>query len=340
MGNAMHEMVASRCDVSEAAWKLHQDALVWDNHAGFEPNPQVDLDVLEKWRSAGVDFLSINVGYDALDWQQAIKNIGAFLTWFEKRPTRFTLVRRADDILLAKRDGKTAISFDLEGMNALDGETYMVSFFYRLGVRQMLIAYNRNNLAGGGCHDNDQGLSPFGRQVIEEMNRVGMLVDLSHTGYRTTMDVLNTASQPVIFSHSNPKAVYQHGRNIVDEQIRACARTGGVVGINGIGRFLTDHQASTVAIVDCICYVSDLVGPEHVGIGLDYFFESFGSFAVKNSFYWPFSEGYDEMKSMRVAEPAQLPQITDILLKRGWSEKDIRKVLGENFLRVADVVWK
>jgi membrane dipeptidase len=336
----VHDSIDSQRDVSEAAWNLHRDALVWDNHAGFEPDPEVDLDVLEKWRAAGVDFLSINVGYDAFDWQQAIKNIGAFLTWFEKRPTRFTLVRRADDILAAKRDGKMAIAFDLEGMNALDGHAYMVSLFYRLGVRQMLIAYNRNNLAGGGCHDNDQGLSIFGRQVIEEMNRVGMLVDLSHTGYRTTMDVMNGASRPVIFSHSNPKAVYRHGRNIADEQIRACARTGGVVGINGIGRFLTDHQASTVAIVDCICYVSDLIGPEHVGIGLDYFFEAFGSFANKNSFYWPFSEGYDEMKSMRVAEPAQLPQITEILLKRQWSEKDIRKVLGENFLRVAQAVWK
>jgi membrane dipeptidase len=335
----MYDITTPHWNVSDAARQLHVDAVVWDNHAGFEPDPRVDLDVVERWRAAGVDFLSINVGYDAFGWQQTVKNIGAFLTWFEKRSTRFTLVRRADDILAAKRDGKMAIAFDLEGMNALDGETYMVSFFYRLGVRQMLFAYNRNNLAGGGCHDKDPGLSDFGRRVIEEMNRVGMLVDCSHTGYRTTMEVLEIASQPVIFSHSNPSALYKHGRNIVDEQIRACARTGGVIGINGIGRFLIDHQASTGAIVDCICYIADLVGPDHVGIGLDSYFETI-DFNDKNAFYWPSSEGYDEGISMQVAEPTQLPEITGVLLKRGWSEMDIRKVLGENFLRVAQAVWK
>src|SRR5207247_805058 len=113
-------------------------------------------------------------------------------------------------------------------------------------------------------------LTPFGRRVIEEMNRVGMLVDCTHTGYRTTMEVMEMASQPVIFSHSNPAALYRHGRNITDEQIRACARTGGVIGINALGIFMTDRQASTNAIVDCIGYVADLVGPEHVGIALDY----------------------------------------------------------------------
>src|SRR5262249_16675032 len=152
--------------------------------------------------------------------------IGAFLTWLEKHADRFALVRVADDIPAAKQAGKLAIGFDLEGMNALDGEAYMVSLFYRLGVRQMLFADNLNHLAGGGCHDADQGLTIFGRRMIEEMNRVGMLVDCSHTGYRTTMEVLEamqSARVPAIFSHSNPKALHKHGRNILDEQIRACA---------------------------------------------------------------------------------------------------------------------
>ncbi|HZT19067.1 MAG TPA: membrane dipeptidase [Dongiaceae bacterium] len=331
--------VAASWKVSDAARRLHQDALVWDNHAGFGPDPSVDLEILEHWRAAGVDFLSVNVGYDVIDWRKTVKNIAAFLTWLEARPDRFALVRRADDILAARREGKMAIAFDIEGMNALDGETYMVSFYYRLGVRQMLFAYNRNNLAGGGCHDEDQGLTEFGRRVIAEMNRVGMLVDCSHTGYRTTMQVFEAAAQPVIFSHSNPKALRRHGRNILDEQIRACARTGGVVGINGIGLFLADRNASTESMVDCIRYVADLVGPDHVGIGLDYTPESLESLTEMNPRFWPPAEGYGQ-GFLRIAEPRQLPEITDMLMARGWPEGDIRKVLGGNFLRVAQAVWK
>ncbi|HSY87550.1 MAG TPA: membrane dipeptidase, partial [Verrucomicrobiae bacterium] len=154
----MPDIAAASWKVSDAARRLHQDALVWDNHAGFGPDPSVDLEILEHWRAAGVDYLSVNVGYDVVDWQHTVKNIGAFLTWLEKRPDRFTLIRTADDILAAKQAGKLAIAFDIEGMESLDGESYMVSFFYRLGVRQMLFAYNRTNLAGGGCHDQDPGL--------------------------------------------------------------------------------------------------------------------------------------------------------------------------------------
>lgn len=336
----MSTTITEKWNVSEAARKLHEDALVWDDHAGFEPNPSVDLEILELWRAAGVNYLSVNVGFDVVDWRQTIKNIGAFLTWFEKHPDRYVLVRVADDILRAKRAGKMAITFDIEGMNSLDGETYMVSLFYRLGVRQMLFAYNLNNLAGGGCHDDDKGLTEFGRRVIEEMNRVGMLVDCSHTAYRTTMEVMEMASAPVVFSHSNPRALFDHGRNIVDEQIRACATTGGVVGINGIGRFLSDSQASTKALVDCICYVADLVGSAHVGIALDYYPGTIEDLQKMNPQFWPPSAGYSSGNTTRVSEPMQFPEITEMLLVRGWAEGDIRNVLGENFLRVARSVWK
>jgi membrane dipeptidase len=133
-----------------------------------------------------------------------------------------------------------------------------------------------------------------------------------------------------------------HGRNILDEQIRACARTGGVVGINGIGLFLPDHAATTETMVDCLCYVADLVGTDHVGIGLDYApstaDDPLNDLTHFNSYFWPASEGYSE--HLKLAEPTQLPEITDRLLARGWPEIDIRKALGENFLRVARTVWK
>ena len=162
----MPDAMSHNWNVSERARRLHADALVWDDHAGFEPNPSVDLEILEYWRAAGVDYLSVNVGYDVRSWQQTVKNIGAFITWLEKNADRFTLVRRVDDILAAKHEGKLAIAFDLEGMNALDGQAYMVSLYYRLGVRQMLFAYNLNNKLGGGCMDDDMGLTAYGREII------------------------------------------------------------------------------------------------------------------------------------------------------------------------------
>jgi membrane dipeptidase len=336
----MPDMPKQDWTVSDRARAVHADALVWDAHAGFEPDPAADLEILELWRAAGVDFLSVNVGFDVAPWQKTVKNIGAFITWLEKHADRFVLVRRVDDIDEARRQGKLAIAFDIEGMDSLDGQSYMVSLYYRLGVRQMLFAYNLNNLAGGGCHDRDIGLTAFGREVIAEMNRVGMIVDCSHTSYRTTLEAIEASAAPVIFSHSNPVSLHKHGRNILDEQIRACANTGGVVGINGIGLFLGDARASTETLVNAITYVADLVGIDHVGIALDYTPENLEGLTAANPKVWPASEGYGRASATRNAEPLQLPQITEMLLDRGCAEADVRKILGGNFRRVAEAVWK
>ena len=329
---------------STTAASLH-DALFWDDHSGFFPTPDYDLEHLEDWRRAGVNYLSIDVGFDVIDWQQAVRNLGAYITWLEQRPDRFLLVRRADDVLEAKKAGRMAISFDLEGMGALNGDASLVSLYYRLGVRQMLTAYNKNNLAGGGCHDQDTGLTDFGRRVIAEMNRVGMLVDCSHTGYRTTMDIMEMATQPLIFSHSNPKALRPHGRNIGDDQIRACARTGGVIGVTGLGYYLPNRASTAMALADCVIYVRDLVGPDHVGIGLDYSpldakdAANIATLSAAHPDFWPPAE-YASPWPMQDAPPGVYAQLAALLLERGWSGGDVRKVLGENFLRVARAVWK
>jgi membrane dipeptidase len=327
---------------SKSTGWLH-DALIWDNHTGFDPVPNYDLEHLEDWRKAGVNYLSIDVGYDVIDWTKTIKNLGAYITWLEQRPDRFVLVRRVDDVLEAKKTGRLAITFDLEGMNALNGDASLVALYYRLGVRQMLTAYNKNNLAGGGCHDKDTGLTPFGRDVIAEMNRVGMVVDCSHTGYRTTMDIMEAATHPVIFSHSNPKTLRAHGRNITDDQIRACAKTGGVIGVTGLGYFLPDRPSSTSAVADCVTYVRDLVGVDHVGLGLDYTppdpKDTGDAPLAAFPDYWPPAE-YAAPWPMKDVSPAVFAELATLLVERGWSRGDVRKVLGENFLRVARAVWK
>ena len=191
---------ASNWEISPRAAELHRSALVWDDHGGFAYSTASALRDLARWRASGIHYLSINVGFDVTPWTLAVEAVSQDRQWVREHPDDFVQVQGVDDVHRAKREGKLAVSFDLEGMDALNGDVGMVDVYYKLGVRQMLFAYNRNNKAGGGCHDEDIGLTPFGREVIREMNRVGMLVDGSHCGYRTTMQAMEASTAPVIFS--------------------------------------------------------------------------------------------------------------------------------------------
>ncbi|MFQ5984639.1 MAG: dipeptidase, partial [Alphaproteobacteria bacterium] len=311
----------AQATISERAAALYADALVWDDHSGFEPRVDADLTQLQRWARSGVTYLSVDVGYDVMDWQETVKVLAAFRAWILARPHDYVLAESVDDILRAEREDKLAVTFDIEGMNAIDGDVNMIALYYALGVRQMLFAYNRNNLVGGGCHDEDVGLTPLGRRAVEEMNRVGMLIDCSHTSHRATMEAMELSTAPVIFSHSNPRALRDHGRNITDEQIKACAATGGVVGINGIGIFLGENDTRTETFVHHIDYVAQLVGAKHVGLGLDYAFEEegLGDLLRKNPEIWPADQGYDT-PDVAFVEPERLPAITAALLDKGYAE--------------------
>mgnify|MGYP003558992729 CR=1 FL=1 len=171
------------------------------------------------------------------------------------------------------------------------------------------------------------------------MERVGMTVCCSHTGYRTTMDVMRLASKPVIFSHSNPLGVWRHKRNIRDEAIRACAVTGGVVGINGIGTFLGTNDNRPETVVEHVDYVVQLVGPEHVGFGLDFVFDSaeLDEYLRSNPQMFPAEDAFKD--GIRMVPPESLRSITAGLLARGYRATELRKILGGNFMRVARATW-
>ena len=163
--------------------------------------------------------------------------IAQFRRWLAEREDQYVLVGTTDAIERARRERKLAVMFDIEGMNAIADQPSLVQFYYDLGVRWMLVAYNWRNGAGSGCQEaEDGGLTAFGRQVLDEMVRVGMVACCSHTGHRTTMEVMEYSRNPLIFSHSNARSVHEHPRNVRDEALKACAAMGGVVGINGIGR--------------------------------------------------------------------------------------------------------
>ena len=319
--------------------ELYENALVWDDHAGFESRPDANLEQLEGWRKAGVNYLSINAGYDVQPWDNTVKTLASFHRQLSGMTDRYVIVKTVEDIAEAKAAGKLAVTFDIEGMTSLNDSLDMVSMYYNLGVKHMLFAYNLNNSAGGGCHDTDIGLTTFGRDVVEEMNRVGMVVDCSHSAYRTTMEAMEISKDPVVFSHSNPRALVDQGRNIRDEQIKACAATGGVVGINGVELFL-GGTTDVEAFVDHVIYTVELVGAEHVGMGLDYFEgeDEIAGLTSRTPAYWPTSEGY--VGDIGCMGLDALPRAAELLLERGLNEEDVIGILGGNFLSVAERVWK
>ena len=323
--------------ISESAGQIHEGALVWDTHACFPLKPDANLSELKRYEDSGVNFVSLNIGMDMDSFENVIQVLARFRGYIASHPEQYVLALTVNDILGAKESGRLAIAFDLEGSDPLLGNLNMISFYYDLGVRQMLLAYNKDNRASGGCMEGNIGLTDFGRQVIKEMNRVGMVVDCSHMGYRATMEAFEASTKPVIFSHSNPKGLREHARNISDEQILACAKTGGVVGINGIGDFL--GGTSSELVLQNIEYVMNLVGPEHVGIGLDY--------VVDKQELIDYIEGHpdvfppDKIKDyLAFVQPEQFPEFTELLCQRGYSEQVISGILGGNFLRVAEQVWK
>jgi membrane dipeptidase len=328
-------------ELTDGVRELFQSSLVWDNHTctTIHPNRAESLTYLRRHKAAGVDIVTLNVGFDAVPNENAIRLLADFRWWIRAHGSEFALIERASDIERARREGKLAVCFNLEGANCLYGQPSMVSLYYDLGVRWMLFAYNHTNALAGGCQDTDPGLTDLGRQVLTEMERVGMQVCCSHIGHQSAMEILARAKRPVIFSHANPRALWDHPRNIADEAIRACARTGGVIGINGIGIFLGNNDIRTETIVNHIDYVVQLVGPEHVGIGLDYAFddEEVQTFVKAHPETWP-PDRYP--RGLLMMEPERLPEIAVRLLARGYRASDVRNIMGGNHLRLAEQVWK
>lgn len=329
--------------INPGVQQLCERTLVWDCHAGTAPHPGVDLSILSSWRDNGIDFISMNIGFDAMAWESCVATAVSYRRQVLEHSETAVLAKTLADVRYAQESGRIAVAFDIEGANALNGDASMVAKYHELGVRQMLLAYNLNTAASGGCHDKDYGLTAFGREVVQEMNRVGMVIDLSHMGKRSSLEALEASSKPAIFSHSNARALCDHQRNIDDDQIRACATRGGFVGLNGIGIFLGDNDIRDEVMADHVCYIADLVGPEHVALGLDWKPPSASApdlteLVASRPDFWPPGQRYDT-PGIGFASPAQIPGVCAILSRRGWTQPDIEGFLGGNAMRVAGQVW-
>jgi membrane dipeptidase len=317
-----------------------ETAFAWEQHCCLPLGSDCDIAPLDRYRQVGVSYLSVNVGYAPHSLDDSIRVLSSWRQQIRASDS-FELVASADDFAAAQQAGRLVVGFDLEDTNPLGGQISVVETYYDLGVRSMLLTYNGENMAGFGCHaPRDDGLTSFGRDVVDEMNRVGMMVDVSHCGYRTSMEAIERSSAPVIFSHSAMRGVWEHDRNIRDDQVRACAATGGVIGINGVGIFLGDNDASASAMARHIDYAVQLVGPDHVGIGTDYVFDNDDLEQELAKHTQVFNQSYQNWDSYKFFAPEQLPELESELRGLGYSADDVAAIMGGNFLRVAKAVWK
>ena len=347
MNSALNETMdldAVRAGVSPEARALVEDALVWDMTTPWTPEYVYPDRILPRFRRAGFDLMSLTVMGPERTMEGTIVHMAQVSRELDARDD-VVRCRSVADVRRAKAEGKLGVVYNLQETQHFDRDLALISLYYELGVRHALLAYNARNRVGDGCGERqDSGLSSWGLGVVREMVRVGMLVDGTHSGHATTMDAIEICgemSAPFIFSHCNAHTVVPHYRNIRDDQIRACAATGGVIGVNGLGEFLDDEGATSASIFRHLDHMAQLVGPQHLGLGLDFVLNvgGFWDWVARFPHMWPESPGVARRRSA-FAQPEQVLELTETMLRAGWSDADVRGVLGENFARVCEATWR
>lgn len=317
------------------ALSLHRNSIIFDGHC------DTILQVLDKKRTLGkrakdghIDLPRLLEGgvtaqvfaifledeyLPASAVKQTLRVLDTLYSELQDNPDTFMLAMRGADIEQAKKTGKVAAVVGCEGAEALEGDLAVLRMFYRLGVRLLTVTWSRRNQAADGAYESRTGggLTNFGVQLVEECNRLGILLDVSHVAAAGVRDVLELSTQPVIASHSNAYALCHSVRNLSDEQLVALAAKGGVVGVTFVPSFITDggKEASLERLLDHVDHIVHVAGIDHVGLGSD--FDGFGP---------PAPAGLEDVTRM--------PALTAGLVSRGYSESDVRKILGGNFLRV------
>ncbi len=319
---------------------LHEKLIVIDGLIVSKWSREVFLDM----RKGGVTAANCTCSIWE-NFQATMDNVAAWKALIRKNHDLLLQVYNTGDIHRAKQEGKTGVILGFQNVSAFEDRLGYISLFRELGVRIVQIAYNTQNLIGSGCYEsNDSGLSDFGREAVAEMNRLGIVCDLSHAGRRTATDVILASSKPVCFSHCLPAALKQHPRNKTDEELRFLAEHGGFIGVTMFPPFLKRGVDSTVAdYVEAIQQVLDIAGEDRVGIGTDFTQGHDESF-----FEWVSHDKGTGRKLTSLGEiinPAGLrtigefPNLTAAMQAAGWTETRIRKVMGENWLRFLKEVW-
>jgi len=324
--------------MDERALKLHMDALVCDCHSdsllralkGENLNLRSNRGHLDfpRMREGGIDLEVFACWVDPKIprgeyIKRALSIMDAFFRQIEASSGEVIHACTADEITEAKSQGKLAAVLAVEGGHAIDNSIEVLRIYRRLGVRIMTLTWNNSNdWADSAVNPKlEGGLTDFGKEIVREMNRIGMIVDISHVSDKTFWDALEISDDPIIASHSSARALCDHPRNMSDEMIKALAQKGGVVFVNFYPRYLMKHiegadppRVTVERIVEHIQYMVDLVGADYVGLGSDF-------------------DGLPNLPE-GIEDCTKMPKITELLFERGFSEEEIRKILGENFLRI------
>jgi membrane dipeptidase len=313
--------------------------LLWEQHCNLPLTVDADAGELGRYARPGGAFVSVNVGYAPHSFADVLELLTAYRAGVARDP-RLVLAAGSADIDRAADDDRIAVAFDLEDSGPLEGDLSRLYQLAGLGVRTLLPTYNTRNAAGSGCLDAvDEGLTRYGRDLVRELNAAGVVVDGSHCGRRTALELADASRHPVIYSHSCLQAVWDHPRNITDEQARACAATGGVIGVTGVGIFLGPNEATVEALCRHIDHAVELVGPEHVGVATDYPFDlaDFHRILATNPHLFP--ESYTRWGPIEFVPPEELLLVGAALTARGYPDEAVDGILGGNFRRVAGEVW-
>ncbi|NLU82699.1 membrane dipeptidase [Rhodococcus sp. HNM0569] len=314
-------------------------SLLWDQHACLPLQPDADVGELTRYSRDGPAFVSVNAGYSPHSFADSSRLLDHYRRSIDGHPG-MAVAATVHDVARIAESGRIAVAFDLEDSGPLDGDLENLRRFAELGVRTMLPTYNHENRAGGGCLDSyDRGLTAWGRNLVTEMNAVGMVPDGSHCSARTGLDMCDISTGPVVYSHSCMRSVWQHPRNITDEQARACADTGGVVGITGVGIFLGPNTPTLDAMIEHLEYAVELVGAEHVGVSTDFSFDAADFLRESRTNPGLFDDSYTRWGPIQWMPPEVFLRLGTRLRDRGWADADITAVLGGNFCRVAETSW-
>ncbi len=298
----------------------------------------------QRFRDSGINAISFGSGADTYDG--AIRLFADWNSFIAQYPDWLLRINAGSDFQKAKTSGRYGILFGLQN-SAHFRHPDDVDTFYGLGQRVSQVTYNFRNLIGNGAFEpHDDGISEFGGKIIERMNHAGMAVDCGHAGDRTMLDAFAMSKQTVIISHGNCRALNPgHPRCVTDEAIRALAKQGGVMGINFISFMVKDHEPTTVDdVIDHIDHVSRLVGIEHVGIGSDMGIESndLGDPKVLQRILTTADKRYRVHHRETVAHldhQKRTYDLTDGLIRRKYTDEQIRLILGENWRRVLTGIW-
>jgi membrane dipeptidase len=245
----------------------------------------------------------------------------------------FSLCTNAADIARAKSEGRVGLMLTIEGAAPLDGDLSILRNMYGLGLRSIIVTWFKANCAGDGVGERrDGGLTNFGREMVAEMGRLGMLIDISQSSPRTVDDVLESTKGPIVASHSNCGGLYQHVRNLTDDQLRGLAATGGVIGITSFPAHV-GSEPSFDHFLDHIEYAVALVGVEHVGLGLNVVVH--GDEQAR-SFYRRSNIDFTNLSLMGIENLESFPNITQGLVMRGFAQQDIARIMGGNVIRVIE----